>query len=261
MEIAYKNIPVGYTDEGDGPAVVLLHGFLENKWMWRDFTAPIAAMHHRVITIDLLGHGNTGCLGYVHSMEENAQLVHTVLHQLKLRKATLIGHSMGGYVALAFAELFPAAVKGLMLVNSTAREDSPERKTNRDRAIVAVKQNHTAFVRMSVGNLFSASNRDKMAFEIEHVKEEALLTPLQGIIASLEGMKIRKDRQFVLRERKFPASIVLGQQDEVLPFADTVEMANELLLDTVVFPDGHMSSIENKDALLVAIQGFLRKIK
>jgi pimeloyl-ACP methyl ester carboxylesterase len=76
-----------------------------------------------VITIDLLGHGETECLGYIHSMEDNADAVHAVLAELRIRKAILVGHSMGGYVALAFAELYPENVKALLL-NSTARADS-----------------------------------------------------------------------------------------------------------------------------------------
>jgi pimeloyl-ACP methyl ester carboxylesterase len=94
---------------------------------------------NRVITIDLLGHGETECLGYVHTMEDNADAVHSVLLELGIRKSILVGHSMGGYVALAFAELYPEYVKGLALLNSTASADSEERKLNRDRAI-RVKQ-------------------------------------------------------------------------------------------------------------------------
>ncbi len=113
--------------------------------------------------------------------------------KLRIRKAAFVGHSMGGYVALAFAELYPSTVKSLVLQNSTSKADSEERKTNRDRAIKAVKKDYTTFIRLSIANLFSEENRGKMISEIEKVKTEALKTPLQGIVASLEGMKIRKD--------------------------------------------------------------------
>src|SRR5690606_15670907 len=121
--------------------------------------------------IDLLGHGHTDPQGYVHTMEDNADLVHTVLSELRLRKVILVGHSMGGYVALAFAELYPEMVKAIVLLNSTAKADSAERKKNRDRAINAVKENYANFVRMSVVNLFSESNRARLKDEIEQVKE------------------------------------------------------------------------------------------
>ena len=139
--ILYKNTAISYSDTGKGTAVVLLHGFLENKKMWDDYI-PVLSQKNRVITIDLLGHGDSECLGYIHSMEENAQVVRSVLTHLRIRKAVFIGHSMGGYVALAFADLYPNSIKGLVLLNSTAKADSAERKKNRDRAIVAVKQNY-----------------------------------------------------------------------------------------------------------------------
>ena len=137
---------------------------------------------NRVITIDLLGHGATECLGYVHSMEDQADMVHHVLTELHIRKVIFVGHSMGGYVALAFAELFPEFMKGLVLMNSTSRADSEERKTNRDRAIKAVKKDYSTFVRLSIANLFSEDNRLKLTHEIELVKLETKIFILKPLI-------------------------------------------------------------------------------
>jgi pimeloyl-ACP methyl ester carboxylesterase len=208
--IQYKNIKISYTDQGKGTAVVLLHGFLENKTMWDNFVF-ILSKNHRVITIDLLGHGETECLGYVHAMEDQADIIFAILTSLRIRKVVLVGHSMGGYVGLAFAEIYPDYVKGLFLLNSTSRTDSKERKNNRDRAIKAVKQNYTNFVRMSIANLFSEDNREVLAKEIEKVKLESLRTPLQVIVAALEGMKIRKDREVLLHFAPYPIQLVLGK--------------------------------------------------
>ncbi|WP_342773050.1 hypothetical protein [Flavobacterium cellulosilyticum] len=97
-------------------------------------------------------------------------------------------------MALAFAEMFPIMIKGLVLMNSTSKADSEQRKTNRDRAIKAVKKDYAGFVRLSIANLINPCNRGRLADEIEKVKKEALKTPLQGVVASLKGMKIRKDR-------------------------------------------------------------------
>jgi pimeloyl-ACP methyl ester carboxylesterase len=258
-QIQYKNTAISYSDTGKGTTVVLLHGFLENKTMWKDLV-PILSNKNRVITIDLLGHGATDCLGYVHSMEDNAEIVKAVLSQLLIRKAVLVGHSMGGYVALAFAELYPKAVKGLVLMNSTSKEDSPERKHNRDRAIKAVKQNYINFVRLSVANLFSENNQKRLEKEIENVKLEALKTPLQGIVASLEGMKIRKDRQIILREGLFPKLLILGEKDGVLIYKDNLAQIENTDVKLVTFPDGHMSHIENKEELGKVLMEFLRGI-
>lgn len=256
----YKNTKISYSDTGKGTAIVLLHGFLENSLMW-DFFISEWSKKYRVVAIDLLGHGQSECLGYVHSMEDQADMVHEILTELRIRKAFFAGHSMGGYVALAYAELYPEHVKGLALVNSTSRADSEERKLNRDRAIKAVKKDHTAFVRLSIANLFSEANRDRLATEIESVKIEALKTPLQGIVAALEGMKIRKDREVLLHFGPYPVLLVLGKKDPVLNYEESAQQAENTKVQLVTFADGHMSLIENRDELLAALTDFFKKIK
>lgn len=258
-QILYKNTKISYSDTGKGNAIVLLHGFLENQTMWQDLV-PELSKKHRVITIDLLGHGETECLGYVHSMEENATAVRAVLSELRIRKAIFVGHSMGGYVALAFAEMYPAMVKALVLQNSTSKADSAERKTNRDRAIKTVKKDYAGFVRLSIANLFSPDNRERLTNEIEKVKLEALKTPLQGIVASLEGMKIRKDREVLLRSAVFPILLILGEKDPVLNYEDSLKQIENTTIKLVAFPDGHMSHIENQEELKKELLGFFKGI-
>ena len=258
-QIIYKNTKISFTDQGKGTAVVLLNGFLENKTMWDKYVSALTK-NHRVITIDLLGHGETECLGYVHTMEDQADMIFAVLISLRIRKIVLVGHSMGGYVALAFAELYPDNVKGLFLLNSTSRADSDERKINRDRAIKAVKQNHTNFVRISISNLFSEDNREVLAKEIEKVKLQALKTPLQGIVASLEGMKIRKDREVLLHFAPYPIQVVLGEKDGVLIYDDTIDQIEGTKVELTTFPDGHMSHIENEKELKIVLLEFLKKV-
>lgn len=255
----YKNGIVSYTDSGKGETIVFLHGFLENKTMWEPLAGSFS--DHRVITVDLLGHGHTDPIGYVQTMEDNADLVTSLLSELKVKSAFIVGHSMGGYVALALAEKSPKLVKAIALLNSTAFADSEERKKNRDRAIKAVKQNYANFVRMSISNLFSEANREKLKGEIEEVKEQALRTPLQGIIASLEGMKVRKDREFLMAEGKTPFLLALGKKDEVLSYEDNSKLAKHPTTKLVTFADGHMSTVENQGEVIKALQEFLKSTK
>ncbi|WP_369752951.1 alpha/beta fold hydrolase [Flavobacterium sp. WC2409] len=257
--IQFKNTSIAYSDTGKGTAIVFLHGFLENQKMWNNLIAPITKKN-RVITIDLLGHGETECLGYVQSMEDNADAVHAVLAELRIRKAIFVGHSMGGYVALAFAEMHPDAVKGLVLLNSTAKADSDERKTNRDRAIKAVKQSYKGFVSMAITNLFSENNRERLNDQIEIVKKEALKTPLQAIVASLEGMKIRKDREVLLHLTPYPKMLILGEKDPVLDYEETKVQVENTNVELITFPDGHMSHIENQEELTGVLLQFFKKI-
>ena len=258
-QIDYKNTKISYSDTGKGNAIVLLHGFLENQTMWQDLI-PEWSKKNRIISIDLLGHGKTGCLGYVHSMEDNAEAVQAVLSKLRIRKAIFVGHSMGGYVTLAFAELYPAVVKGLVLLNSTSKADSEERKTNRNRAIKAVKKDYIGFVRLSIANLFNPDNRERLVDEIEKVRAEALKTPLQGIVASLEGMKIRKDRETLLRSATYPSLLILGKKDPVLNYEDGLKQIENTGIKLATFPDGHMSHLENREELKNVLLKFFKEV-
>lgn len=256
--IHYKNIKIAYSNTGKGNAIILLHGFLENSTMW-NFYIETLSKNHQVITIDLLGHGKTENMSYMHTMEDMADAVHAVLFHLNISEAIFVGHSMGGYVSLALAELYPEMVKGVVLLNSTSKEDSDERKLNRMRAIKAVKQNASVFVGMSIANLFSEENREKLSNEIEAVKEEALKTPLQGIISALEGMKGRKDREFILHQATFPILLILGQKDPVLNYEDNISQIEGTKTELITLPDGHMSHIENRDVLGSILLNFLEK--
>lgn len=247
--LLYKNINLAYSDTGKGTAIVMLHGFLENSTMW-DFFVDQYSKKYRVITIDLLGHGETECLGYVHTMEDMADAVHAVLHELRIRKAIFMGHSMGGYVALAFAELYPDMIKGMVLQNSTARADSDERKKNRDRAIKAVKLNAAVFVGMSISNLFSEENRERFADDIDALREQAMKTPLQGIVAALEGMKVRNDREVILHFSPYPIMLVLGKHDQSLVYDEHADQIEGTDVKLITHPYGHMSHIECRDDLL-----------
>lgn len=256
MILEHKGITIFYTDEGCGDAIVLLHGFLENTSMWKPFI-PELSKNKRIICIDLLGHGKTECLGYIHTMELMAEAVKAVLNHLNIKKSTFIGHSMGGYVSLAFAEKNLNAVNGLCLMNSTPQEDTPEKKKNRDRAIIAVKQQHKSFIRMAVANLFSPENRTVLKNEISNTSAVALNTPLQGIIAALEGMKIRKNRLKILKNSTFKKLIIVGKKDPVLNYTNLISLIKNTDINLIEFPDGHMSHIENKDEFLHAILHFI----
>ncbi|MFH6767612.1 alpha/beta hydrolase [Gaetbulibacter aquiaggeris] len=259
MILQHKGINIFYTDKGTGVPVVLLHGFLENSTMWDAFI-PVLSKKNRIICIDLLGHGQTDCLGYIHSMELMAEIVKAVLNHLNISQTILIGHSMGGYVALAFAENNPKNVIGLCLMNSTANADSSERKKNRDRAIIAVKQNHKTFVRIAVVNLFRPKNRKIFANQIKLIKEQALKIPVQGIVAALEGMKIRKDREQFFKNAAFEKLMIISKKDPVLAFKSLIKQTKNSNIKVVEFPDGHMSHVENETLFLRTIVHFIEKI-
>jgi pimeloyl-ACP methyl ester carboxylesterase len=258
MILEYKGSQMFYSDEGQGNVIVLLHGFLENSTMWRHLI-PHLTPFNRVICIDLLGHGQTECIGYIHTMESMADAVKIVIDKLKIESFTLIGHSMGGYVALVIAEKYPNLITGLCLINSSAIEDNAERRINRDRAIEAVKKNHKMFVSLSIANLFAPTNRERFERDIELVKQEALKTSIQGIVAALEGMKIRQNKEIVLQNPTLKKMMVIGRKDPVLEYDTLIKQTRNSTIEIVEFSDGHMSHIEKKNELTYEILRFIEK--
>ena len=256
----YKNIEIHYSELGKGKVVVLLHGFLENLSMWNYFSKELSKKY-RVICIDLFGHGETESYGYIHTMEEQAKMVKAILDHINVRKYILVGHSMGGYISLSFAKLYPHNIKGLCLMNSTGLPDSSEKKLNRDRAISAVKQNHETFVKLAIPMLFSENNRKIFTSEIQQITGQALQMTPQGIAASIEGMKIRENLTSIYKTAKFPIQLIIGKQDPVLEYSDLIEQAKKTEIQVVEFCGGHMSYIEHKDDLLIALSLFIKTCK
>ena len=259
MILDYKGIPVFYSDTGKGSVIVLLHGFLEDSSMWQNII-PELAKKNRVIAIDMLGHGKTECLGYVHTMEEMATAVYAVLKHLRLRKYIFIGHSMGGYVALAFAKLYPESINGLCLLNSTYEGDDNDRKQLRARANKMVQSNYENMVRMSFANLFSVESKLKHAKAFESALEIALQTPVQGYMAANEGMRLREDASVFFIEASFKKIVLLGQKDTILNVDEMLKFSKKHQIETHVFSEGHMSHIENKEEIIQQLMCFVEKI-
>ena len=258
MTIDYKNINIHYTVLGEGETVVLLHGFLETIEMWRDLVPEIARTH-QVICIDLLGHGQTASLGYVHTMEDMADAVFVVLQHLEIKKAKFIGHSMGGYVALALAEQQPQLFEGLCLMNSTFEADSEERKTLRTRANDMAKTNFENLVRMSFANLFAPESRISFKAEYEWALNIALKTSLQGYMAANEGMKLRPNRFETFKSLNTHKLIILGKKDTLINKDLLIAEIEDTDIEYSELSEGHMSHIENKSELPYLLLRFIEK--
>lgn len=254
----YKNTTINYNEFGKGNAVLLIHGFLENSLMWEDLVAKLQH-RYRVISVDLLGHGKSDCYGYVHTMEDQADMLFALVSELRLRKISLIGHSMGGYIALAFAELYPDNLRSLILLNSSAQQDSVERKINRDRAIEVVKKNSSTFIKMATRNLFNTEAHKLFTNEIAAFTTQALNTPLQGIIAALEGMKVRIDREALLHFSPYPKLVIASENDTIIPLDDIKTQVEGADVTFEVIAGGHVSTIEQPTQIASLILNFLKK--
>lgn len=257
--IVFKNGTISFSDSGKGRVVVLLHGFLGSHQIW-EATILNLSKSYRVIAIDLPGHGESDCYGYVHTMDLLAKSVKAVLDNLRLKKYVIVGHSMGGYAGLAFAELFPDNLKGLCLFHSTAYADSEEKKKDRARSIKVVKANHKIYTKEVIKNLFATKNIKYLKEEISFAQKIASKISKQAIIASLEGMKDRPNRDIILGLVNYPILFVIGELDNVLPASQLLEQVDFLKNKHLLYleHDGHMGFLESPKQSNQALRKFLR---
>ncbi len=260
MKYTYKKTEVSYRERGTGKPVILIHGFLENQKMW-DGVVENLKEDHQVFTLDLFGHGKTDGLCDVHTMEQQATLVKDLMDRQKIIKATIIGHSMGGYISLAFAELFPEKVAGLGLLNSHPFADNFEKQEARERAIKTVKRNYKAYVTAAIPSFFAPENREKYKKEIQKLVAEALQMTPENIIAALKGMKLRKDRSELFCKRQhYPKLWIVGKKDPLIELDKIRGLAENCKgTDYIELGAGHMSYVENKEEMPQVIKRFLQR--
>lgn len=256
MILAYKNSAIYYTDTGKGNAIVLLHGFLETSAMWHDFI-PELSKNNRVICIDLLGHGQTECIGYIHTMETMAEAVFEVLKHLNIETTSFIGHSMGGYVALALAKQQPQICSGLCLMNSTFEADTEERKLMRARAVRMAQHNYENLVRISFANLFANEIKARFKTPYEAALKIALNTPLQGYIAAQKGMTLRLNHFETFKKINGKKLIITGKKDALIVLEKIKALVENTTIIHEELSEGHMSHIENKSELSYFLKLFI----
>ena len=255
MEITHKGGRIFYTDEGEGKPILLLHGFLENSTMWNGLL-PHLIKNHRVICIDLLGHGQSECLGYIHTMKDFSEAVLAVVRKLQVDNISIIGHSMGGYVGVAFAKAYPEKIKSVCLLNSTPEADQEERKQIRIRANQMAKTQFEQLVRMSFINLFDPKAKDIHKNEITTALQHALKTPVQGYIAANEGMRIREDNTNFWKQA-FKKGMILGKADWIIDAKQQREKYASSIDYLSIIDGGHMSHISNKEVMIEELLHFL----
>ena len=181
--LEHRGINVYYSDLGEGPCIVLLHGYLESGEIWSSFVKQFPK-GFRFIIPDLPGHGASGIWGKVHAMDDLARALHTILVAEGIGKVFLAGHSMGGYVTMAFAALFPEKLVAYSLVHSTPFADTQDKKEMREREISLVMcGKKRQIILVNIPKAFSMDNLEPMSQEVEQAKQIALASPDEGIMA------------------------------------------------------------------------------
>jgi pimeloyl-ACP methyl ester carboxylesterase len=257
--VSYHGASLRYSDLGKGSPVVLIHGYLESLEIWNGFAEKLAR-NYRVVSVDLPGHGQSGIYSSMNTMAVMADSVKAVLDHLSIGRAVVIGHSMGGYVTLAMADIFPEMIVGFCLFHSHALPDQEDKKLNRDRETLLVKEGKKSqFINLNISNAFATDNHDSFRKQIERAKEIASETSDEGIIKALEGMKARPDRRDVVKNSVEPVMIVAGKKDYYIPFYVYEEHFHLAPKTTVLVLEnaGHMGFIEEREKSLEGITKFL----
>ena len=255
--IPFKNGQLHYQWLPGNPVhkpLVLLHGFLEDSRMW-DRLSLAWNTHGPVLKIDLPGHGQSDSFAAVHTMELMADAVDAVVQFCQLPSFHLLGHSMGGYVALAYAELHPEKLEQLGLFFSTPQADSPARQVMRDKAAELVQQNHNSFIRASIPQLFDTTMHEAFQPAIHCQINQSLEMSVEGIVAAIQGMKIRKDRTHLLESGAISVGVFAGKLDTIIPFdsAEKWSLAKGVNY-RYTSPSGHMGHITHQEGCIYEVQ-------
>ena len=258
LKIGDATVYVSDSEKGE-KCVVLLHGYLESLRVWDDFVGLLTDKV-RVVAIDIPGHGRSSNIAPVHTMELMADVVAGVLDALQIDKVTLVGHSMGGYISLAFCAAYAERLEGLVLLSSSPNPDTELKRENRRREIALVragKKDMLARVAPEAG--FAEMNRDSLRRYINNLVEQVHITDDEGIVALLGGMIERKDQNEMLRRSRVRQLFIMGTHDGYIP----VEAAQEFIAKNpqakVAWLDksGHMGFIEEPEACASALLEFV----
>jgi pimeloyl-ACP methyl ester carboxylesterase len=262
MYLPYKDGKIYYSDTGKGSVIVLLHGYLETSEVWNGFSNELSS-GFRVIAADLPGHGLSDNFSEVHSMEFMASALKELLDSAGIDRVFLVGHSMGGYVTLAFLDLFPEYLSGYCLFHSHPLADSPEtveKRINDISFIMAGKKD--LLIPESIKKMYADSNCVRLGSEIQRSNEIASKISSAGIISVLSGMMARPSRADLVEEGRVPLLWILGELDNYIncetirqkvilpPNAEVVILKNS----------GHMGFIEEKELSVKYLTEFVSSL-
>ena len=255
--INHNERKINYLVQGKGDPIVLLHGFCADHSIWDDLI-PIFKKN-KIIRIDLPGFGQSQTLASS-SVENFAEVVKAVLDTLGIKKCTLIGHSMGGYVSLAFTQKYESMLNGLGIFHSHPLADSEEKKNNRTKSIEFIKKNgHYHYVKQLIPNLFPLSFSSSNNFLINKLIHRASTFSAEGIIGGLELMKTRPDQTAVLKKITCPVLFIVGKEDEIVPQKGSIEQTAMPSVSHIHLLEGigHMGMFEAKKEIQKIIKNFV----
>lgn len=263
----YKNGNVSYRKEGSGQTVVLLHGFGEDSTIW-DKQLPFLKAFCQVIVPDLPGSGQSTLLQPAKSetpvtIEDYADCIFALLQQEQVASCIMLGHSMGGYITLAFAGKYSQVLNGFGLVHSTAFADSEEKKAARRKGIELMRQyGGFSFLKNTIPNLFADEYKQKNAESVALLIEKGKEFSTDALIQYYTAMIYRDDRTAVLKNSIVPVLFIIGSQDVAAPLNDLLQQVHLPGVSYIHILEGvgHMGMWEATDEINKHLAAFIRDI-
>jgi len=266
--LLYQGDALSYRVEGNGKAVVLIHGFGEDSSIF-DQQVDFLKDHYLLIVPDVPGSGKSALLqpptqqSASITIDDYAHCIHAILIQENITSCIMLGHSMGGYITLAFAELYPKALVAFGLINSTAFADTQEKKDNRKRGIELIgKYGAYAFLKNTIPNLFGKQFKENYPEKIDSLIEAGKQFSAAACQQYYTAMMNRPDRTNLLRNNPLPILFVIGTEDVAVPLNDILQQTHLTACAYIhIFENtGHMSMWEATAALNIQLLNFSQLI-
>jgi 3-oxoadipate enol-lactonase len=260
-----RGIEMAYDVAGEegGAPVVMLHGFPFNRSMWSEQVRALSDTH-RVIVPDLRGHGESEVVAGAATMEDSAGDVASLLDELKVKGASVVGLSMGGYVALAFYRMFPERVRALVLADTRAQADTDEaRRTREETARRALNDGMEPIADSMLPKLLAPATLEREPGVVARVREMILSTKPEGAAAALRGMAQRRDQTDLLEKISVPVLVIVGGEDAITPPSDAEAMSGRIEGSRleIIEGAGHVSNVERPGQFNRALLTFLGDVR
>jgi pimeloyl-ACP methyl ester carboxylesterase len=250
---------LSYSTEGSGPALVFLHGFCEDASIWDSFAAPFRE-NYRVICMDLPGFGRSAPAPGI-GIDGMAEAVKQTLDGLRVSSMTLIGHSMGGYVALAYAKRWPESLHALGLFHSHPYADSEEKKEARLKSADFVRRNGSApFVAQLIPSFFAPAFARANPGVVRQLVQQAAAYDPEGVASALDAMRLRGDLSEILQNAVFPVLFLIGAEDQAIPSELSKRQTTLPPVASIHYLQdvGHMGVLEAPEATQGILRNFLK---
>jgi len=259
--IRFLNADIHYSIYGEGPAVMLLHGFAEDSRIW-DNQINSLTHNYKLIIPDIPGSGRSELI-----IEENvslttyAEIIRSILENENIKSCILLGHSMGGYISLAFAEKYPEKLSALGFIHSSTYADNNEKVASRKKAIDFIKKNGSyLFLKNSIPEVFHDALKNKE--QIETLIERGRDFQPESLIQYHEAMIKRSDSTQMLKKIRIPVLWQIGKHDNFVPFYQNMQQC--YLAETnevhILKNSAHMGMVEEAEKTSQIIGSFLANV-